>query len=120
MQKIKIHNNLKKFPITRTKWFHRTTENSWKKIQEEGTLWGKTQAWSKNIGWHEGRRYTYLSSIDWGETYGSVLLEVNYQITGLSYIDNCNFEDETVDHKNEVDQFSVFIPMPISRCKRIN
>lgn len=113
----RIHNNLKKYPITKSKWFHRTTEKAWLAIREEGILWGG-DTFHRTKG-KSGYRYTYLSSVDWGKTYGDVLLEVDYQVSALSKVDNCRFEDENVDHKNEVGQFSVFIPIPVTRCRRI-
>lgn len=54
-------------------FYHRTTEENWKKIQAEGVLWGIEMSY----------RYTYLSPNDAGKSYGDVLLEVNYKPKGL-------------------------------------
>jgi hypothetical protein len=91
-------------------FYHRTTEEAWAKIQDEGVLWGK----------HSGCRYTYLAppEVVIPDEYGPVLLEVEY--TPLR-------ETEGKDHNYGFDpplgmicwQFSVFVPIPLSRIKRV-
>lgn len=105
-------------------FLHRTTEENWIKIKQEGILWGKNQCWSEGIGWHDNpRRYTYLSGGDWGDSYGNVLLEVEYIPKGDKVNDNCNLEPadmlKMLAGDILVDQFSVFVPISISHIRRI-
>lgn len=89
------------------KFYHRTTEASWKLIQEEGVLWGI-----------HSYRYTYLSpSKDIDKSYGDVLLEVEYEPKGVgSGEDNYGFNPPP----GEICwQFSVFIPIPLNMVTKI-
>lgn len=87
------------------KFYHRTTEENWLKIQKEKVLWGI----------HDSYRYTYLSPIDFGETYGKVLLEVDYEPIGFPD-DNYGFNPP----EGEVCwQFSVFKPIEIINLKKL-
>jgi hypothetical protein len=88
------------------KLYHRTTEDSWAKIQEEGVLWGVTNSY----------RYTYLSPEDVGESFGSVLLEVDYTPVG-SPVDNYGFNPPS--EEEYCWQFSVFDPIPITLVRRV-
>ena len=91
------------------KFYHRTTEENWKKIQKEGFLWGIPSA-------NSSYRYTYLSSEDFGNSYGSILLEVNYEPKGDHKNDNYGFHPPL----GEVCwQFCVFIPISVEKCKKI-
>jgi hypothetical protein len=95
-------------------FYHRTTEENWKKIREEGVLWGI----EFYPGGRQRYRYTYLSPEDAGESYGQVLLEVNYEPKR---------EDFGIKHNYGFDpppgeycwQFSVFEPIDIRSIKRI-
>jgi len=104
-------------------FLHRTTESNWNSIQSERVLFG--------IGEH--RRFTYLSPFDWGESYGPVLLKVNYEPTGMrawrnsttgeklsgEKRDNFIFDEECPEGQM-CDQFMVFNPIPLNSLKRIN
>ena len=91
------------------KFYHRTTEEKWKKIQEEGILFGM----------HDSYRYTYLSSEDVGDSFGNILLEVDYVPVGINgkNIDNYGFDPPEGEY---CWQFSVFIPISIDKVKHIN
>ena len=86
-------------------FYHRTKEEAWEKIQEEGVLWGVT----RNV------RYTYLAPQDAGDSYGNVLLEVDYTPEGPPY-DNYGFDPPP---GQVCWQFSVFVPININKIKRI-
>lgn len=68
------------------KFYHGTSEENWKKIQEEGLLWGR-----------RGRymcRCTYLAvDKEEAQNYGPVILEVEYNpyihFTENNYCDDC-------------------------------
>lgn len=94
------------------KFYHRTKTPIWEKIKKEKVLWGYNTHPSEG-----GYRYTYLSPIDWGENYGSILLEVEYEPTGIRGIDNYGFKPPQGIICN---QFSVFVPIDIKNVKRIN
>lgn len=86
-------------------FFHRTSEEAWKLIQEEGVLWGVTSSY----------RFTYLSPLDFGESYGPVLLQVEYDPSGPPK-DNYGFNPP----EGQICwQFSVFDPIPIEKVVRI-
>lgn len=95
------------FLLRSMKFYHRTSENRWREIKKSGILWGYRI--------HDGvptlnYRYTYLSPFDMGESYGEVLLEVEYEPTGVYGIDNYGFDPPS----GEICwQFSVFIPIDI-------
>jgi hypothetical protein len=89
-------------------FYHRTTETVWEGIQADGSLHGAHPG---------GSRYTYLSpSRDIDESYGPVLLEVEYEPVGAKGTDNYGFDPPP---GQECWQFSVFIPIPLSRVRRI-
>ena len=104
------------------KFYHGTTEESWKKIQEEGVLWGGDTY--HRTGGKEGYRYTYLTpDLDVAENYGNkeVMLEVEYEPIGVGNkidgktIDNYGFNPPQGQH---CWQFSVFVPISIDKVKR--
>jgi len=66
------------------------TKENWGKIQKEGILWGLKMYSETSMSM---RRYTYLSPVDWGDSYGSILLKVQYSPKGPPY-DNYGFETE--------------------------
>jgi hypothetical protein len=89
------------------KFYHRTTTDNWEKIQKEGVLWGIGMSY----------RHTYLAPYDWGESYGDVLLEVEYEPTDVIGIDNYGFDPPL----GEICvQFSVFVPISLEHIKKIN
>lgn len=92
------------------KFYHRTNEEAWGLIQKEGILWGVTQSY----------RYTYLAPGDsiHGPQFGNVLLEVEYNPVGINGmgIDNYGFNPPT---GMTCWQFSVFIPIPICKVRRM-
>ena len=99
------------------KFYHGTSEESWKKIQEEGVLWGGD--FYHRTGGRESYRYTYLTpDLDVAERYGSkeVILEVEYEPVGVDGrgIDNYGFDPPPGQH---CWQFSVFIPIPIEKVR---
>lgn len=98
-------------------FYHGTTKENWKKIQEEGVLWGYRV--------HDGvptlsYRYTYLSpEIEVAEKYGDILLEVEYDPVGCDGtkglgIDNYGFDPPP---GQTCWQFSVFIPIGLKNVK---
>jgi hypothetical protein len=87
------------------KFYHRTNEDNWKKIQDEGVLWGI-----------HSYRYTYLSPDRDLTSYGPVLLEVEYSPTGEYGVDNYGFNPPDGEY---CWQFSVFNPIPIADVRRI-
>ncbi len=91
------------------RFYHRTTEDSWAKIQKEGVLFG--------ISKNEGCRHTYLAPDDVGEGFGTVLLEVEYTPVGAgSKIDNYGFDPPP---GLICTQFAVFVPIKLSNVRRI-
>ncbi len=90
-------------------FYHGTDERAWKAIQEEGVLWGI-----------HSYRYTYLSPhLEVAEVYAKpVLLEVSYDPVGIdgTETDNYGFDPPP----GMTWQFSVFIPIPLSRVRRID
>ena len=93
------------------KFYHRTKEKAWELIQKEGVLWGG------NVNVPGGYRYTYLSPEPMNSSFGPVLLEVDYEPKGrASGCDNYGFDPPP---DEEVWQFIVLVPIPISQVKRI-
>ena len=95
-------------------FYHGTTRDNWEKIQAEGVLWGRPTPNCTTVG--EPRRYTYLSPhLDVAQAIGDVILEVEYDPVGVgSGIDNFGFDPPP---GQTCWQFSVFIPIPVSRCR---
>jgi hypothetical protein len=89
-------------------FYHGTSEENWEKIQKEGILWGIGRSY----------RYTYLTpEIEVAKGFGNVILEVIYEPLGVgSGIDNFGFDPPP---GMSCWQFSVFIPIEISKVKRI-
>ena len=91
------------------KFFHRTTEDNWKKIQQEGILFG--------VPANPTSRHTCLAPDDWGESYGNVLLEVDYEPKGVgSGVDNYGFNPPA---GMICTHFAVFVPIPIDLCRTL-
>ena len=97
----------------KVKFYHGTTEENWKKIQEEGVLWGIGRSY----------RYTYLTpDLEVAKQQGSkeVILEVDYDPVGVGNfidgetIDNYGFDPPSGQH---CWQFSVFVPIPIEKVR---
>jgi len=112
------------------KFYHWTNEDAWKKIQEDGYLWG-------HHGGDGTYRYTYLAPDPelWKDpSYGNVLLEVEYepkredasQAVGGTIPVHSNSAD-SVKHNFGFDpppgqrciQFSVFEKIPLINVRRI-
>lgn len=94
------------------KFYHGTTKEKWLMIKDEGVLWGK-----------HSYRYTYLTpDLEMAEKYGDIVLEVDYNPVGVGNllngktIDNYGFNPPLGQY---CWQFSVFIPIPIDKCKVI-
>ena len=87
-------------------FYHGTSEETWKEIQEEGILFGK-QEYRGSV-----RRFTYLAT-DKEEAmcYGNVLLEVEFDPfenkNNNNYCDGCW-------------QIRVYDPIPLKKIKRID
>lgn len=103
------------------KFYHGTTEENWKKIQEEGVLWGGC-TYHKTRG-KQGYRYTYLTPhLEVAEQYGNkeVILEVEYEPVGVGNkvkgktIDNYGFDPPP---GQTCWQFSVFVPIKLEHVK---
>jgi hypothetical protein len=113
-------------------FYHRTTEEAWKKIQKEGYLWGsrnpeqlaKTVSVLKEKGLtaiSDGEnvyRYTYLAPFDWGDSYGTVLLEVRYEPKRKDFGVKHNYGFDPPQGQI-CTQFSVFEPIPLTDVRRI-
>ena len=104
------------------KFYHRTTEENWEKIKKSGYLDGK-------LGGNYG--FISLSEIDWGENFSfngwktTVLLEVDYEFQGYP---RDQYRPEFTKEKNKalkenpnakIQEFKVFVPIPINKVKRI-
>lgn len=90
-------------------FYHGTKNEIWGRIKKEGVLWGV-----------HSYRYTYLSPYkEVAEVYGDILLEVEYNPVGIdgNGIDNYGFNPPPGE---SCWQFSVFIPIHISKVKQIN
>ena len=89
------------------KFYHGTSKENWKKIQEEGCLWGRRYVLnSDGTVDHEVDRCTYLA-VDEQEArcYGEVVLEVDYDPASSkhnNYCDGCW-------------QVRVYEPIPLNR-----
>lgn len=82
------------------KFYHGTSLSVWRKIQEEGVLWGKRNTPS---------RCTYLAlNYDDAKKFGEVVLEVDYEPKTLvdNYVDGCW-------------QVRVYDPLPINQINRL-
>lgn len=95
-------------------FYHGTSCENWRKIQEEGVLWGG-DTWHKTGG-RKGYRYTYLTpEKQVAKKYGNVLLEIEYEPKGAgSGIDNYGFNPPP---GMTCWQFSVFIPIELKKVK---
>ena len=103
------------------KFYHRTTEQSWQAIQKEGCLWGITGFGNtqERIDDKENRiRYTYLAPFDWGESYGTVLLEVEYEPKREDFGKKHNYGFDPPTDQQCV-QFCVFEPIYLDKVKRL-
>lgn len=96
-------------------FYHRTTEEAWTSIRAEGVLWGVPK-YCKNYP-----RHTYLSPACYvaNESYGTVLLEVEYDPVGIdgTGTDNYGFDPP---EGMVCWQFSVFVPIPLERVRRVD
>lgn len=108
------------------KFYHGTSEKKWKKIQKEGILWGYNIHKKTDGTKYRGYRYTYLTPfINVASEYGDVILEVEYNPIGIDGrgIDNYCFKHEIPkeEYLNSARcwQFSVFVPIEISKVKRV-
>jgi hypothetical protein len=114
-------------------WYHRTTDEVWEQIQQDGHLWGVP-------GWGTLKerledvtrrcRYTYLSPDDWGDTYGDVLLEVEYdprREDASTHVGGYLKKRDRIKHNYGFDpppgqrcaQFSVFEPISLDKVRRL-
>lgn len=96
-------------------FYHGTTQDAWKQIQQEGILFGRlividneTQRRSSK---YNPSRCTYLTPmIEEAKCYGDVLLQVEYDPyrhpKKNNYIEDCW-------------QFRVYEPIPLTKVKRI-
>jgi len=104
-------------------FYHRISEERWKQIQEDGELFGIScglDGWDKvNKDRVNRMRYTYLSPDDWGESYGTVLLVVEYEPKREDFGKKHNYGFDPPPGQHCI-QFSVFEPIPLSQVKRVN
>jgi len=104
-------------------FFHGTKPENWERIQAEGVLWGwpcprcypETRGCKKPQS-RNACRYTYLTpDLAVAKTYGSIILEVEYDPIGAGTgIDNYGFDPPPGQY---CWQFSVFKPIPLSQVK---
>lgn len=116
MRTMTTKNNINDTTANRpTKFYHGTSLENWKKIQEEGILFGVIQVWDNEFKrlcpQYHPSRCTYLTPmISEARCYGDVILEVEYDTTIHpklnNYVDLCW-------------QFRVYEPIPLSNVKRI-
>ena len=101
-------------------FYHGTSEEAWEKIQAEGVLFGKPwEKYDKPLSDAIRRnRSTYLSPVvEVSVRFGPVLLQVEYEPQGVgSGVDNYGFHPPPGE---ECWQMTVFVPIPLSRVKRI-
>ena len=98
------------------KFYHGTKEDKWKIIQEEGVLWGYNE-YSNDGEIYRSYRYTYLSPhLEVSKNYGNIVLEIDYEPTGIKGIDNYGFD---APKGQTCWQFSVFVPIKLKNVKRI-
>lgn len=93
------------------KFYHGTSEENWKRIQEEGILYGRRYITDGDGGAsHEVSRCTYLATdFEEAKCYGEVVLEVE-------------FDPSESKHNNYCEgcwQVRVYEPIPLSNIKRI-
>lgn len=107
-------------------FYHGTSEDKWKLIQEEGVLWGYNIYKDENGNPYRSYRYTYLTpDIEIAKNFGDIILEVEYEPVGVdgTATDNYCFEYEIPKEELEKGaycwQFSVFIPIELNKIKRI-
>ena len=104
-------------------FYHRTTEERWDAIQKEGFLWGiHGHDWVVNNSIKKDTslsRYTYLAPDDPGDSYGSVLLEIEYKPERDNFGKKHNYGFDPPEGQI-CWQFSVFEPIPLSQVKRVN
>lgn len=80
-------------------WYHGTSEDNWRKIQEEGVLWGI----------RDGSRCTYLADrMEEAYCYGRIVLLIEYNPGWL-----------TDNYVAECWQIRVYDPIPISNIIRL-
>ena len=93
-------------------FYHGTSEENWKKIQEEGILFGKKYIRDRNGNLHQSMiRCTYLDRDKMNAlSYGRVLLKVEY---------NPHKHPLKNDYNKELSQFIVYEPIPIKYIQRI-
>lgn len=99
-------------------FYHGTSLHAWAAIQAEGVLWGG-RTWHETGG-QSGYRYTYLTPhLEVAQQYGPVILEVEYEPVGVNGEgrDNYGFDPPP---GQTCWQFSVFIPIPLGHCRRID
>jgi len=97
------------------KFYHQTKSDRWKEIQREGVLWGRPHFW---YGLEDSYRYTYLSPVPfYDDDAFDILLEVEYEPTGIRGIDNFRFNPPEGEY---CWQFSVFDPIPLDRVRVVD
>lgn len=93
-------------------FYHGTTKENWKKIKEEGVLYGRRYVTDNNGKiLKEVDRCTYLATdIEEAKHYGEVILRIEYDPKSSkrnNYVDGCW-------------QLRVYEPIPLSQIKFIN
>lgn len=108
-------------------FYHGTSEEKWRLIQEEGILWGYNIHKDENGKSYRGYRYTYLTpDIEVARGFDKgVMLEIKYEPVGVdgTGTDNYCFEHNIPEPDRSEGafcwQFSVFVPISLEYVKRI-
>lgn len=105
-------------------FYHGTSIDAWKKIQDEGVLWGtpRPRPFCPTCGNKQttSYRHTYLTPHEEiAREYGNVLLQVEYTPRGIdgSGTDNYGFKPPP---GQSCWQFAVFIPIDLAQVTRLD
>jgi len=101
-------------------FYHGTSRKKWKLIKKEGVLWGYNIHKDENGKPYRGYRYTYLTPhievTSMGA--GNIILEIEYDPVGVDGTGTDNYGFDPPEGQT-CWQFSVFVPIPISKVKKM-
>lgn len=104
------------------KWYHGTSIENWKTIQEEGVLYGRRYV-TDNVGniLYEVSRCTYLATDnEEAKCYGTILLEVEYNpFNRLGNIKKNSKGRPVNNYIPDCWQIRVYEPIKLENIKRI-